>query len=378
MNILCLSIDGLHGGMLGPYGNAWISTPAFNRLACRSALFDRYYLGSTRLIEELGALWNCLKAAPNDFRRTLLSDDAEVFSFPGVEIFEHRQRLDFSPETVPAETLEETRFFKVFASLVDLLTDPEATEDGKPFFCWAHLAAFRGLWDFPLEYREIHRDDEDPEPYGGVTPPQILCGPGEIIDPDDLQSVMEAYSGGVSVLDAALAGLLDSLEETGLDRETLIVLFSTRGFSLGEHGLIGCDASLFSENVHLPLLVRFPDGDTASFRTPALVQSGDLGVFLAESLAERLAETDAAPGLLSQLIREETNTGHEAILLRGDENRRALVTPQWLLRERAAEAENAAELYVKPDDRWDVNDVADRCPDVVRELYAGLRETPGG
>jgi len=31
-------------------------------------------------------------------------------------------------------------------------------------------------------------------------------------------------------------------------------------------------------------------------------------------------------------------------------------------------------LYGKPDDRWEVNDVADRCPEVVERLSAALDE----
>ncbi len=355
--------------MLGPYGNAWISTPTFNRLACESVLFDRYYPASTRLDEELGGFWNRLAVClpESGFRSLLLSDDAEIFRIPGAEIFDRQHRLDPLVTDSPANSLEETRIFKTAATIVDLLSESET-----PFFLWSHLAAFRGSnsvsghWDYPLEYREIHRDEEDPEPYGGVEPPQIVCRSGEMIDPDDLQSVMEAYSGGVSVLDAALDGLLGSMEEIGRLRDTLLVLCSTRGFSLGEHGVIGPNTLLFSENVQLPLFIRFPDARAAMFRTPALVQSGDLADFLVEQIIGAPTDTPTSPCLLSSLIREETDQGHSQLFLDGDENRQALVTPHWLLRD----GNLATELYVKPDDRWEVNDVADRCPEIVEQLRA--------
>ena len=48
---------------------------------------------------------------------------------------------------------------------------------------------------------------------------------------------------------------------------------------------------------------------------------------------------------------------------------RAIRTPAWYLRH-AAEPE----LYAKPDDRWEVNDVADRCDEVVGLLEKALIE----
>ena len=32
-----------------------------------------------------------------------------------------------------------------------------------------------------------------------------------------------------------------------------------------------------------------------------------------------------------------------------------------------------AELYVKPDDRWEINDVANRCPDIVEQMTEQLQ-----
>ncbi len=44
---------------------------------------------------------------------------------------------------------------------------------------------------------------------------------------------------------------------------------------------------------------------------------------------------------------------------------RAMVTPAWHLRMAGAD-----ELFIRPDDRWQVNDVANRCPSVAELLRA--------
>ena len=49
MNAICLVVDRLHAGYLGAYGNTWIETPALDRLASRSAVFDRAVIDSPHL-----------------------------------------------------------------------------------------------------------------------------------------------------------------------------------------------------------------------------------------------------------------------------------------------------------------------------------------
>jgi arylsulfatase A-like enzyme len=49
MNAVCMIIDRLHAGYVGAYGNAWIETPALDRLASRSVVFDRALIDSPQL-----------------------------------------------------------------------------------------------------------------------------------------------------------------------------------------------------------------------------------------------------------------------------------------------------------------------------------------
>jgi membrane-anchored protein YejM (alkaline phosphatase superfamily) len=283
-----------------------------------------------------------------------LTDDNDVFLHTQAAEFDERHRFEPFQNAVPVETLEETQFFKGLAMTADLLAN--RTKTTEPFFLWTHFEGFRGLWDFPMTYRRKFRDDEDPMPYPGVKPPKIT---GTEIDPDELQAVMEAYSGGAAVLDDALSGLIGVLEESKLGSETIFVFVSTRGFSLGEHGQIGINNELFGENVQLPLFVRFPDGLEAAVRLPALVQPNDLAVFL--------NDLSNARSPMFRLVREEIETIHESLKIAG-ENESALVTPDWFLRKTSG---GHVELYAKPDDRWEINDVADRCPEIVKELTGG-------
>ena len=67
MNAICLVIDRLHRGFLGAYGNTWIETPAFDRLAAESFVFDQMLVDSPRLGPLYRSFWQGLHAlAPAD------------------------------------------------------------------------------------------------------------------------------------------------------------------------------------------------------------------------------------------------------------------------------------------------------------------------
>ncbi len=60
------------------------------------------------------------------------------------------------------------------------------------------------------------------------------------------------------------------------------------------------------------------------------------------------------------LVREEPFAARQRLVVAGPGSERAIRTPAWYLRK-----SETPELYAKPDDLWEVNDVAVRCPEVV-------------
>ncbi|MDR0870561.1 MAG: sulfatase-like hydrolase/transferase [Planctomycetaceae bacterium] len=337
MNLFILSIDGLQNAMLGTYGNAWIQTPALNKLAAQSVVFDRYYTNSLDIWDVFETLWQ------NFVPSSLITDDSDVFLHPNAADIEKKQLLNTPDIVEPVAELEETQFFKAAAAAVDMLRN-----GGVPQYLNVHLQGFRGIWDFPLDYRKIHQDDEDPEPYHKL---RTDSGERKIEDKDELQAVIEAYSGGVAVLDDVIAGVLNLLENGGPGK-TMFVLMGTRGFSLGEHGVIGANDALYSENLHLPLLIRFPNQEYASVRVPQMLQPADLAEFL------RTYPNDSP--LLRSIKGENETEIHELLEFQNGNGERAVLTPEWFLRNR--------ELYVKPDDKFEFNNVADRQQDVIEKL----------
>jgi arylsulfatase A-like enzyme len=66
------------------------------------------------------------------------------------------------------------------------------------------------------------------------------------------------YASEVGHVDAAVGALLDALRARGLYDDTLVVLTSDHGESLGERRFIGHVKALYDELIHVPLMVRVP------------------------------------------------------------------------------------------------------------------------
>ena len=57
MNAICMVIDRLHAGYVGAYGNSWIETPAIDRMAAESFLFDQALVDTPQLETLYRSYW---------------------------------------------------------------------------------------------------------------------------------------------------------------------------------------------------------------------------------------------------------------------------------------------------------------------------------
>lgn len=113
-----------------------------------------------------------------------------------------------------------------------------------------------------------------PRHVGATLPPVRGAGgapPGSLVSPDDLDRrwTVRRLAPAVDVeririlqretllaVDDAVGRLLETLSETGRDRDTLFVFTSDNGFFWGEHGMLGKDAP-YDAATRVPLVVRW-------------------------------------------------------------------------------------------------------------------------
>ena len=149
--------------------------------------------------------------------------------------------------------------------------------EGQPWFLWLHYMDPHGLYAPPEPHREhALASSWDPSRIERVPPPRSPeeGGPlrqwvAEYNVPDearladggiDAGRVRALYDGEVSYVDAQHGRLLKALEEAGHFEDTLIIICSDHGESLGEHDYwFEHGRYAYEATCRVPLLVRFPD-----------------------------------------------------------------------------------------------------------------------
>jgi len=402
MNAVCLVIDGLHRGFLGCCGNAWVGTPGWDRLASEALVLDGVYIDSPDLASLYRSYWLGRHAARHGLatgdtgqrahplapaaehlslpRRLaergvatrLVTDAAEVADYALAPGFGHIGRLPLEWPRAAVEDLEETHAARFFAGALDALSAARP-----PYLLWLHAQGMAGPWDAPRELRERYAAEDDPPPPDFVLPPAIQVPPDA--DPDLLLGIRQAYAAQVAVIDSCLDLFLNELTKNPHADSTLLIVVSARGFPLGVHGRVGHvpggTPPLYGDLTNVPCLLRFPNRHGAADRSHALAQPADIYATLLDWFQGDLGGEQAETGSFSQsllpLARGEASLRRDRAAIVGAGGERALRTPAWYARFPSADV---TELYVKPDDRWEINDVASRCGDVAEGMRAALTQ----
>ena len=121
----------------------------------------------------------------------------------------------------------------------DELTRWIGRESSHPFFAF-------------INYFDVHKQ------YGG---------PRGFTKPDwPQQTPLDAYDDSIRYVDDNIAQLMATLRDRGLDKNTLLIVTSDHGESLGEHGLETHGGSLYWNLIHVPLILWWPGHVPANVR----------------------------------------------------------------------------------------------------------------
>jgi len=377
---ICLVIDGLRASALGTYGNTSFPTPQFDALASRSLVTDWLWADSPHLETFYRSAWQGVHALRPEVagqrasvldqlqqagvRQWLVTDEPWLIEQAGQWPFDEALLFETGAERA-AQQIETTALGCYFAEVVEWLHQWREEVDDASSMAWLHCRGLHGPWDAPLDLRAELLEDEDPPPPEFFQPPTGLHA---IEDPDVLLAHRVAYAAQIQVLDACVGALMQAVETVFAGSETLVLLAGSRGFALGEHGAIGADCTdLYSEQLHLPWLLHTCGNTTPLPRRSSLAQPSDIGVTLLDWWGVREASTpcdgiSSLPALTGNAYQQR-----QLAVSSSPTGQRILRTPAWMLRQ-----EDTAQLFTKPDDRWEFNDVAGLCPEVVNGLQREL------
>jgi len=139
----------------------------------------------------------------------------------------------------------------------------------------------------------------------------------EQVGEGDRAGLATLYDGDLSTADARLGELLDLLERHDLVDDTLVIVTSDHGESLGEEGRVDHQLGLMEELLRVPLVVRFP-GRIAPARIPEPVALTDLKGWIDEIVDGRVPDWSPPPDRLPAAWIAERDRAVDLVeLLRG-------------------------------------------------------------
>ncbi len=140
-------------------------------------------------------------------------------------------------------------------------------------FLWVDCFDPHEPWDPPEPYASMYDAD-----YKGqaITDPVPGATDG-YMTPAEVHHTKSLYAGEITMVDRWVGELLDHLRDIGLYDNSLIMHISDHGEPFGEHGIIRKASPWnYEELVHIPWIIRHPEGIGAGKRISQFVQSTDL------------------------------------------------------------------------------------------------------
>ncbi len=377
MRVLMLDIDGLQPAYLGPYGCEWVPTSTWDSLAVNGIVFDQHFADGpdSAAVPSWRNGRHQLLAGPPD--QDLLADMRAAgirTARAGPPAAAAGWDIDIAAKRGTANPLGLNSTRRATRQAIEQIGDAAEA------FLRIEVDALLPPWQPSADaWADCFGEpaDEDLEPWTGDLPDRIALD-----DDETFSRIQNTYAAAVATLDFALGKLLADCAKRGWGEDALWVLTAGRGFPLGEHGAVGfAVADVHEELVHLPLLLRWPQAEHAGTRVGGFTQLADLAPTIRElfGLPSPAASNHKIGRSLTALARENGAPLRDHVisgLRRGGQTLWGYRKPTWylMLDERL---DGPRRLFVKPDDRWEVNDVAPRNQELVEEIEREFRNQLG-
>ncbi len=154
----------------------------------------------------------------------------------------------------------------------------EQNQDADKFFLTVESFDPHEPWLVPEYYRKMYLEEEGRE--------QVISLYRDVsdLDPKLLARTQANYSGEVTMCDRWFGFFMDSLRAQGLLDNTMVVLTSDHGHSVGDRNYMGKRAyPSVPEVFDVPLMIRFPGAEHAGTRSDQFVQHHDIPALILEA-----------------------------------------------------------------------------------------------
>ena len=126
------------------------------------------------------------------------------------------------------------------------------------------------------------------------------------------QRYMQDYLATISSVDDNVGRVLDYLDETGLDDNTIVVYTSDQGFYLGEHGWFD-KRFIYDESFKTPLMIKWPNKITPGTTSEEMVQNLDYAQTFLEAAMIEAPDDMQGESLIPLLMGDSKSWNREAV-----------------------------------------------------------------
>lgn len=220
-NVIYFFIDTVRADHLSAYGYGRNTTPNIDRLAERASVFEHAFSPSPRTSEAVpkfmqSSYWD---ARVESWTQVLARNGYNVMLFPGRRSWERYK--NWMPVVKKAQG-------KPLAGNIDIVMETLSSAPAdKPFCAYVYV---------PDPHRPYVKYEEF----------------------DFGNTVLDIYDSELAYTDSHLGRLFDWMEKTGRFKDTMVVIMSDHGESLGERGLYRHATQLYNEQTRVPMIVYVP------------------------------------------------------------------------------------------------------------------------
>lgn len=278
-SVVLISVDTLRADALGAYGGL-VGTPSFDRLAAQGVLFEHAFAPAPATAPSHATLFTGQEVQRHGVLRNgeSLPETATTLA----EVFRERgyQTAGFVSSFVLDPRFGWGQGFAHFDAALPEAGSTLGKQKPYPGAFWA-AQRFEGFDRRATSTTQaaIRWLDETPEPFflfvhyfdphAPYVPPKVFAERSagvrfpldgrsvKGVSPGQLERLVQQYHGEVLYVDDALAALLDAVERRTHD-QALVVVTADHGEGLGQHHWLEHATNLYDEQIHVPLLVRWP------------------------------------------------------------------------------------------------------------------------
>ena len=391
-NIVLIVVDTLRADRVGCFGADRATTPAIDGLATDGVVFDRAYSVAPWTMPSVASILTGLYPGAHgvDHISAVLPDQADTLA-------ERLHRAGYNTTGIVSHVLltRKFNFHQGFDTYLesearghDYVSTPgvvgqaedaldKLTASPAPFFLFIHL------FDPHYNYKRHPQ-------YGFSAPRQgRLDGTQSMHELRTIRRTMTApeiaylrdiYDEEVRFTDDGIGRITEAIRKHGVYDKTAILVTADHGEEFLERGWIGHTVSLYNELVHVPLVLKLPDGRYAGTRlaapissvsiTPTLLDLAGVGAHLAlhgRSLQPLIAGAAAPPSTLyCEVDYDPPGRGGRAKRVR----KKAVIAGDYKLIH--DEYADTLELYNLGDDPKERHNLIEQDPKRARDLTARL------